>query len=54
MLIMDLELSVTLIIEHYGTRWKIESEFKELKQDVGIRTSQCRNAQAATNLLQFA
>ena len=49
----DLELSVTQIIEYYGARWKIESGFKELKQDIGSRTSQCRNAQAVTNHLQF-
>ena len=49
----DLELSVTQIIEYYGARWKIESGFKELKQDIGSRTSQCRNAQAVSNHLQF-
>jgi len=49
----DLELSVTQIIEHYGARWKIESGFKELKQDIGSRTSQCHNAQAVINHLQF-
>jgi hypothetical protein len=49
----DLELSVTQIIEYYGARWKIESGFKELKQEIGSRTSQCRNAQAVTNHLQF-
>jgi DDE superfamily endonuclease len=49
----DLELSVTQIIEYYGARWKIESGFKEIKQDIGSRTSQCRNAQAVTNHLQF-
>jgi len=49
----DLALSVTQIIEYYGARWKIESGFKELKQDIGSRTSQCRNAQAVNNHLQF-
>lgn len=49
----DLTLSVTQIIEYYGARWKIESGFKELKQDIGSRTSQCRNAQAVNNHLQF-
>ncbi|MDO9046247.1 MAG: transposase [Methylobacter sp.] len=49
----DLELSVIQIIEYYGARWKIESGFKELKQDIGSRTSQCRNAQAVNNHLQF-
>lgn len=49
----DLELSVTQIIEYYSARWKIESGFKELKQEIGSRTSQCRNAQAVTNHLNF-
>lgn len=49
----ELELSVPQIIEYYGARWKIESGFKELKQDIGSRTSQCRNAQAVINHLQF-
>jgi len=48
-----LELSVTQIIEYYGARWKIESGFKELKQEIGSRTTQCRNAQAVTNHLNF-
>jgi hypothetical protein len=49
----DLALSVTQIIEYYGAEKKIESGFKELKQDIGSRTSQCRNAQAVSNHLQF-
>jgi len=49
----DLELSVTQMIEFYGARWKIESGFKELKQDIGSQKSQCRNAQAVTNHLNF-
>ncbi|NOR80848.1 MAG: transposase [Methyloprofundus sp.] len=49
----DLTLSVTQIIEFYGARWKIESGFKELKQDIGSQKSQCRNAQAVTNHLNF-
>nr|WP_230988125.1 transposase [Bathymodiolus japonicus methanotrophic gill symbiont] len=49
----DLSLSVTQIIEYYGARWKIESGFKELKQDIGSQKSQCRNAQAVTNHLNF-
>ena len=49
----DLELSVIQIIEYYGARWKIESGFKELKQDIGSRTSQCRNAQAVNDNLQL-
>ncbi len=49
----DLDLSVTQIIEYYGARWKIESGFKELKQEIGSQKSQCRNAQAVTNHLNF-
>ena len=49
----DLALSVTQIIEYYGARWKIESGFKELKQDIGSKTCQCRNAQAVNNHLHF-
>ena len=49
----ELALSVTQIIGYYGARWKIGSGFKELKQDIGSRTSPCRNAQAVNNPLQF-
>lgn len=36
----DLDLSVQQIIEYYGARWKIESGFKEIKQDLGSASSQ--------------
>ena len=49
----DLDLSVTQIIEYYGARWKIESGFKELKQDIGSQKSQCRNALAVSNHLNL-
>lgn len=49
----DLDLSVIQIIEYYGARWKIEAGFKELKQDIGSRTCQCRNAQAVINHLHL-
>jgi len=49
----DLELTVTQMIEFYGARWKIESGFKELKQDIGSQKSQCRTAQSVTNHLNF-
>jgi len=39
----DLTLSVKQIIEFYGARWKIESGFKELKQEIGSAASQTRN-----------
>jgi len=49
----DLTLSVTQIIEYYGARWKIESGFKEIKQELGSAQSQARTADAVTNHLQF-
>jgi hypothetical protein len=49
----DLELTVIQMIEFYGARWKIESGFKELKQDMGSQKSQCRTAQSVTNHLNF-
>lgn len=49
----DLTLSVQEIIEYYGARWKIESGFKELKQEIGSSQTQCRDAQAVTNHLNF-
>jgi len=49
----DLTLSVEQIIEYYGARWKIESGFKEIKQEIGSARSQTRDAAAVTNHLQF-
>lgn len=49
----DLDLSVNPVIEYYGARWKLESGFKELKQDIGSQKCQCRNAQAVVNHLHF-
>ncbi|MGH8553842.1 MAG: IS701 family transposase [Methylococcales bacterium] len=49
----DLDLSVEQIIEFYGARWKIESGFKEIKQEIGSARSQARNAHAVTNHLNF-
>ncbi len=49
----DLTLSVQQIIEYYGARWKIESGFKEIKQEIGSARSQTRNAYAVTNHLNF-
>jgi hypothetical protein len=49
----DLTLSVEQIIEYYGARWKIESGFKELKQEIGSSKSQTRNHNAVTNHLHF-
>ncbi len=49
----DLTLSVQQIIEYYGARWKIESGFKEIKQEIGSARSQTRNAHAVTNHLNF-
>jgi hypothetical protein len=49
----DLTLSVEQIITYYGARWKIESGFKELKQDIGSQKCQCRNGVAVINHLNF-
>ena len=49
----DLTLSVEQIITWYGARWKIESGYKELKQDIGSADSQTRNPHAVTNHLHF-
>ena len=49
----DLTLSVEQIIEFYGARWKIESGFKEIKQEIGSSKSQTRNAYAVLNHLNF-
>jgi hypothetical protein len=45
----DLTLTAQQMIEYYSARWKIESGFKELKHEVGILDSQCRNEQAVEN-----
>ena len=49
----DLTLSVEQSIEYYGARWKIESGFKEIKQEIGSARSQTRNAEAVINHLNF-
>lgn len=49
----DLTLSVEQIITYYGARWKIESGFKELKQEIGSQKTQTRTEQAVTNHLHF-
>ena len=49
----DLSLSIEQIIEYYGARWKIESGFKEIKQEIGSSKSQTRNADAVLNHLNF-
>ncbi len=49
----DMTLSVEQIIEYYGARWKIESGFKEIKQEIGSSKSQVRNPDAVINHLNF-
>ena len=49
----DLTLSVEQIIEYYGARWKIESGFKEIKQEIGSAKSQTRKADSVLNHLNF-
>jgi len=50
----DMDLSVEQIIEYYGARWKIESGFKEIKQDIGSSKSQTRNPYAVINHINFS
>jgi len=50
----DLSLSIEQIIEYYGARWKIESGFKEIKQDIGSSKTQTRNPYAVINHINFA
>lgn len=45
----DVDLTAEQMIEFYSARWKIESGFKEIKQDIGAIDSQCRNALAVEN-----
>ena len=49
----DLTLSIKQIIEFYGARWKIESGFKEIKQNLGSSKTQTRNSEAVVNHLNF-
>jgi hypothetical protein len=49
----DTTLSVVQIIEYYGTRWKIEAAFKELKRDIGSAETQTRNPDAVINHLHL-
>jgi len=50
----DFHLTTKQIIEYYGARWKIESGFKEIKQDIGSSKSQTRNAHAVMNHINFS
>ena len=50
----DMDLSIEQIIDYYGARWKIESGFKEIKQDIGSSKSQTRNAHAVINHINFS
>jgi hypothetical protein len=49
----DLTLDVEKIIEYYSAKWKQESGFKELKQDIGSQKTQSRTKNAVTNHLNF-
>ena len=50
----DLNLTTGQIIEYYGARWKIESGFKEIKQDIGSSKSQTRKPYAVMNHMNFS
>jgi IS4 transposase len=47
-------LTTEQIIEYYSTRWKIESGFKEIKQDIVSSKSQTRNTHADMNYINFS
>lgn len=49
----ELNLSVEQIVEYYGARWKIESGFKELKQEIGSQACQARNKLHVMNHLHL-
>jgi len=49
----DLSLSIEQIIEYYSARWKIESGFREIKQEIGSAYTQTRNPDAVVNHLHF-
>ncbi|MBF0179311.1 MAG: hypothetical protein HQM03_04695 [Magnetococcales bacterium] len=49
----DHSLTVVDIVQLYAARWKIKASFKELKQEIGSRCSQTRNAHAVTNHINF-
>lgn len=49
----DLSLSVEQMITYYSARWKIESGFKELKQEIGSHEAQVQTPSAVTNHLNF-
>jgi len=49
----DLTLTVEQIVEYYGARWKIESGFREIKQEIGSAQTQTRKPDAVTNHLNF-
>ena len=49
----DLTMSLEKIVEYYGARWKIESGFKELKQDLGSNQTQARDPHAVINHINF-
>jgi hypothetical protein len=44
---------IGVFTEYCGARWKIESGFKEIKQEIGSAKSQVRNAHAVINHLNF-
>lgn len=49
----DCTLTAQEMIEYYSARWKIESAFKELKQELGAIDNQCRKAHAVENHFNF-
>jgi transposase len=49
----DISLSIEQVIEFYGVGWKIETGFKEIKQEINSTRSQTHNVDAVNNHLNF-
>jgi hypothetical protein len=50
---IDPTLTIPQIVGYYGTHWKIEAEFREIKHELGSAETQTRNPDAMTNPLSF-
>ena len=50
----DLELPVADAITHYGNRWKIETTFRDVKQNFGFGTYQVRNRESLNRHVQLS
>ena len=50
----DVELSTTEMIQHYRNRWKIETAFRDAKQNFGFDTYQLRNRKGLNRFAQLS